>query len=195
MTMQAPLLRWIAPSLLGASLLLVALPAVAQEGDAAAAGDAEIDPAVAFEGKFTYAGGKKQKEALEAAIERDTEDMNFITRPIARSRLKDKNTVHQAITISLKGDNISVQRDSIAAIVSPASGAAGKWTSPDGESFSVTQKRDGRKITQSFTAEDGSKTIVLTLSKDGKSLTMHVTTRSPKLPKPVVYSLSYRKAG
>lgn len=194
MTMQAPLLRWIAPSLLGASLLLAALPALAQEGDAAAA-DAEIDPAVAFEGKFTYAGGKKQKEALEAAIERDTEDMNFITRPIARSRLKDKNTVHQALTISLKGDNISVQRDSITPIVSPASGAAGKWTSPDGESFTLVQKRDGRKITQSFTAEDGSKTIVLTLSKDGKSLTMHVTTRSPKLPKPVVYSLSYRKAG
>lgn len=180
------------PLLAFAFLFTFSLPAFAQDPPTPPA--EELDVTAAFQGKFVYAGGQKQKDKLVEAIEAATEDMNFVTRPIARSRLKDTNTVFGSITIALTGDNISIQRDKQTPIVTPASGAAGKWTSPDDETYTVTQKLTDRKITQNFQAGDGKKTAVYTLSKDGKSLTLTVTVSSPKLPQKVVYSLSYRKS-
>ena len=164
-------------------VLCIALPASAQD----------TDPKEGLTGTWRYVGGKGQINKMIKAIEDATDDMNFITRPIARSRLEDTNEAYRAITIAFSGGNISVKRDSQAAIVSPESGAGAKWTSPDDKTYTVTQQLKGNKVVQSFAAGDGRKTAAYVLGKSGDTMTLSITVSSPKLPKKVTYFLSYKK--
>jgi len=173
------------------------LPAFAQ-GDEVPADKTPVvqapDVKAEFQGKFVYAGGQKQRDKLVEAIEAATDDMNFVTRPIARSRLKDTNIVFQSLVVAFTADTVSVKRDSQTPIATPISGAKGTWTSPDDETYTVTQTLKDRKIVQTFVAGDGRKVATYTLSKDGKSLTLSISVSSPKLPQKVTYALSYRKS-
>lgn len=131
----------------------------------------------------------KIKKGIEAAID----DMNFITRPIARSRLKDSNLAFRKITIKHQGSNIYVQHDNRKAIVSPANGSKIKWTREDGEVFTVTQKVSANKITQVFYAEDGKKLLVYKFNDDFSKMWVSIRVDSPKLPAPMRYTMVYKR--
>ena len=47
---------------------------------------------------------------------------------------------------------------------------------------------------QTFRAEDGSRTNTYSISPDGRTLTMHVVLRSPRLPQPLEYNLVFNRA-
>jgi hypothetical protein len=89
---------------------------------------------------------------------------------------------------------VSVRYDERNPIVAPASGAAVKWTREDGEVFDVTMRSASGRLTQTFAAEDGSRENVYTVSADGRTLTMNVTLRSPRLSAPLTYKLVYNRA-
>jgi hypothetical protein len=77
----------------------------------------------------------------------------------------------------------------------PASGAAVPWRREDGELFDVSARLSEGALVQQYTAEDGQRSNVFTLSEDGDLLHMQVTVRSPKLKDDVVYRLAYRRTG
>ena len=135
----------------------------------------------------------KASDNVGNAIEKQTASMNFITRPIARGRLKKTNPAYDSIGIAFPANNISITLDQRKAIVFPASGAAVKWTREDGETFDLSGHVANGVLTQTFVAEDGRRTNTYTLSPDGKTLTLNVKVESPRLPKPVTYKLVYHR--
>jgi hypothetical protein len=135
----------------------------------------------------------KASDNVGAAIESQTASMNFITRPIARGRLKKTNPAYDSIVIAFPAPNTSITLDQRKPIVFPSNGTAVKWTREDGEKFDVSGKEANGALTQVFVAEDGRRTNVYTLSPDGRTMTLNVTVESPRLPKPVRYKLVYHR--
>ncbi len=173
----------------------LSLTGVAQAQQPAAGHTTMVAPAQAptFQGVFTYVAG--QSDDVPAAIERCVSNVNFIIRPIARGRLKKTNQPYQRLTIVQPAGHFSIMTDARPAIVTPAGGAAIQWKRPeDGEMLNVSTAMTGSKLVQTFAAEDGKRVNEYTLSPDGQTLTMVATVSSGRLPKPLVYKLTYHRA-
>lgn len=144
-----------------------------------------------FDGTYTYVpqGG----DVIGAAIERGIDDMSFVTRPIARRRLRSTNQPYGTIRLTAGDGRVSTAYDGRDPIVSPADGSPAAW-SRDGEALTVHTRLSDGVLTQTFTAEDGVRENAFTLSPDRSRLTLRVTVRSPRLTEPIVYALTYERA-
>jgi len=138
---------------------------------------------------FTAQGSDNVEEVIKAGTAR----MNFIKRPIARSRLKKTNQPYQSLTIEHTSAQVSIQTDNRKPILTPADGKSIKWTREDGEVFDVNTVWEQGKLKEMFVAEDGSRENLFSVSADGTILTMQVTIRSSQLPAPIVYKVDYRR--
>ena len=144
-----------------------------------------------LQGTFVYT--PQGSDNIEQAIRNGTARMSFITRPIARSRLKKTNLAYQLLKVEHTPTRVSITRDNLAPIVTPANGQTIRWKREDGELFDVNTVWEQGSLKQTFVAKDGSRTNLLTLSPDGTTLVMQVTIRSPRLPAPIVYKLDYKR--
>ena len=142
----------------------------------------------------TFESANAGRDEIDKAIEAGIAKMNFIARPIARSRLKKTNPLYERIFIAHDGAQISVRYDQGKPVVMPADGTAVKWTRDDGEVFDVSAKSGDAQLQQTFKAEDGQRVNEFSLAPDGV-LTLKVTLTSPQLPAPVTYTLLYRRSG
>jgi hypothetical protein len=142
----------------------------------------------------TFGNEQQSAKTIETAIEASVAKMNFIKRPIARSRLKKTNEAHRRVAITIGGGEISVAFDGRKPVQMPADGSAIRWTREDGETFDVNAAWDGDRLVQTFKAEDGTRANAFSVSADGH-LTLQVTLTSPQLDQPLVYTLTFSRAG
>ena len=119
-------------------------------------------------------GETESRPIVRKAIEAGIAKMNFVARPIARSRLRKTNPLYERIVIAHDGAQISVRYDQGKPVVMPADGAAVKWTRDDGEVFDVSAKSGDAQLEQTFKAEDGQRVNEFSLAPDGV-LTLKVT--------------------
>jgi hypothetical protein len=145
-----------------------------------------------FQGTFT-AASDADAPRIDQAIEKAVAPMNFVTRPIARGRLKKTNPAYRVIRIEQQPTHIAIQFDDRKPVQMPADGHAVKWTREDGEVFDVSATTQAGVLTQTFKAEDGERVNRFSLSPDGSTMTLEVTITSPRLPDPVKYSLTYNR--
>jgi hypothetical protein len=141
----------------------------------------------------TYTFDAKRSDDINATIESGVANMNFIVRPIARSRLKKTNPAYQRIVISHDASEIVVTLDARKPIRMPASGTSIKWTREDGEKFDLKGELQESMLKQTYVAEDGTRINEFQASKDGLTMTLHVTLISERLDKPLQYKLSYQR--
>jgi hypothetical protein len=166
--------------------LVAGVVCLAPLGAARSAQDADT----ALQGVFVNDGQANYiiANAIDAAVAK----MNFIKRPIARSRLKKTNPLYERIEISRADRAIAVKFDAGKPVLAPADGTAAKWTRADGEQFDVTVNLEGDQLVQTFTAADGKRVNIFSVSADGKLL-LQVMLTSPQLPEAVRYQLAYRR--
>ena len=141
----------------------------------------------------TYTLNRQASDNVNQAIEAAVARMNFVTRPIARGRLRKTNTAYERLVISFPTSQVSIQFDARNAIVTNANGTPIKWRREDGEEFDVSTEWENGRLEQTFAAEDGRRVNEYTLSADG-TLTMNVTITSPRLASPLRYKLVYNRA-
>ena len=159
-----------------AASLLLATSAAAQDASTPVAGSWRL--------------ASQPADVIERAIERGIDDMSFITKPIARRRLRSTNDAYATVEVRVDPAEVTTVLEG-RAITSPADGRAISWRREDGETMQVsTALRDGALV-QTFMAEDGSRENVYSVSPDGGRLTLQVTIRSGRLPAPIVYRLLY----
>ena len=129
---------------------------------------------------------------LPKVIEQATASMNFITRPIARSRLNKTNEVYPSLRIEREADTISIQYGQRQPLRLPADGSPVSWTREDGETFLVSARFQQDSLVQTYKAKDGERTNVFQVDPASRILTLKVTVTSPRLPRPVIYAITYR---
>lgn len=142
----------------------------------------------------TYVLLPEQSADIAAAIETAIANMNFIKRPIARSRLKKTNTAYQRIHLARAAADYEITYDNRQPIRMPASGTAVKWTREDGEVFDVSAVRQGQHLVQTYKAEDGTRVNTFRWDEGAQRLYLDVMVTSGQLPQPVKYTLAYRRA-
>jgi hypothetical protein len=138
----------------------------------------------------TFLNEQQSATTIETAIEPTVAKMNFIKRPIARSRLKKTNEAHRRVEIDIGGSEIGIAFDGRKPVQMPADGSTIRWTRDDGETFEVNAKFDGNRLVQTFKAEDGTRANAFSVGADGR-LSMVVTLTSPQLDQPLVYTLTF----
>ena len=160
-------------------------------GTAAAQAPVAAAPPAAFVGSWRYA--TQSADVIERAIERGIDDMNFVTKPIARRRLRATNDRYSTVVVRNVGGEITTVLEG-RPITSPADGRTIQWRREDGEVLAVSTAIRNGTLVQTFVAEDGSRENVYSVSGDGRILTLQVTIRSDRLPAPIVYQLVYDRA-
>lgn len=133
-----------------------------------------------------------QAPNLTEVIETATASMNFLTRPIARGRLKKTNSAYQRIRIGRTASEVTIQYDERQPQHMPANGQAVPWKREDGEAFLLSARLDRDDLIQTYKAEDGERSNVFHLDPSTGILTLTVTVKSGKLPKPITYALTYQ---
>jgi len=141
----------------------------------------------------TFVNDAQPAEAIRTAIDAAVAKMNFVTRPIARGRLRKANVVHRRVEIAQTAQEISVTFDSYTPVRMPADGRTAKWTRDDGETFDVSASWNGDRLVQTFKGEDGQRINTFGLGPDGVAHTVQVEVTSPRLPAPVRYSLTFTR--
>jgi hypothetical protein len=137
-------------------------------------------------GTWKLTGG----DDIPAVLEKGTASVSFLIRGIARSRLKKTNSAYQRIQIQRPAGEVTIQYDDRQPQHMPADGRAVKWTREDGEAFQISARTERGELVQHYQGEDGERTNVFHF--EGGALTLTVTVKSPKLPQPITYKLTYK---
>ncbi len=149
----------------------------------------------------TWSLNRQQSDDINAKINTAVARMNVVVRQIARPRLRSTNTAYPHITLLTENNTIRVDMQGRPSVASPSSGTPVMWqresgrtcTHLKGDCVRVTTTTSASEIRQTFTAEDGQRVNVYTLSPDGNTLNMNVTITSPRLPQPLTYRLVYNR--
>ncbi len=141
----------------------------------------------------TFANDAQSAEMIRTAIDAAVAKMSFVTRPIARGRLRKANVAHKRVALARTEQEISVTFDAYTPVRMPADGRTAKWTRDDGETFDVTASWSGDSLVQTFKGEDGQRTNTFRVGPDAAALTVQVEVTSPRLPAPVRYSLTFTR--
>jgi hypothetical protein len=141
----------------------------------------------------TYELVPAQSDDVAAAIRATTADMNFIERPIARSRLRKVSAPYQRLRIMQSATETVMIFDDESPVHMPADGSAAGWRHR-GELMQVSGGWQGERLVQNFQAEDGKRVNTYVRADDGNQLRLEVVLTSPRMRKPMKYSLVYRRA-
>jgi hypothetical protein len=141
----------------------------------------------------TYVLDENDSDNTNEVIERAVGKLNFVTRDIARGRLKKLNPAYREVAITSSPVEISVTVDNQPPLRAPAKGAPVAWVGPDGGKVNVSMQLAGRRLAQTFTSATGRRVNDYTLSPDGQTLTMEVRETSPRLPQSITYKQVYRR--
>jgi len=140
-----------------------------------------------------YAVDRVASADIRAAIEETIADMGFLRRPIARIRLRNTNPIGTAVSIEVTDERARITFDESPPMESLLDGTPVRWRREDGEEFDLETVGQGDALVQTLTTEQGSRTTRFQLSSDGFTLALVVSVSSPQLPRPLEYTLIYRR--
>ena len=141
----------------------------------------------------SLAGTWKQTKTddIAKAIDKVVADMFWPKSSIAKGKLTKRNPAYQKVTITITDKEVLVKFDEREPIHMPGDGKAAPWTREDGDKFMVAAQVGKDQMIQTFKSDEGERTNLFLLSPDGKTLTMNATVKSPQLPKPLTYTVSF----
>lgn len=141
----------------------------------------------------TYHLVQSESDDIHQAIDRAVARMNFVTRPIARSRLRKTNPPYQTVHLSTTASQVTIRIDEREPLTTPANGTPIQWKQASGEVVDVSTEWENGTLEQTFVAKDGQRVNHFSLSPGGELLHLKVTLTSPRLAEPLIYTLRYRK--
>ena len=153
-----------------------------------APGDDELQT---LSGRYRHAGGAREQQALEDAVDEVVADMNLIARPIARERLLEANEIPQRLSVEVSGDRVTVSFDG-RSYTATVGGPAVSVVGVTGDPLKLTLRVDKSTLVQRFVGSRGGKTN--RFSNHGQNLRLQVRVHSESLPKDLVYRLTYRRS-
>jgi len=146
-----------------------------------------------FAAHFRFTGGQREDAARLAAIDDCVDEMLFIARPFARSRLRSATGISRDIAFDVNEAVLAIESSGDQPLLVPLQGPPVRYVSEAGDRLQTTLRRKGEKLILRTASDQGAEERVLTLSPDGEKLLIDVTILAERLPIPVRYRLSYRR--
>jgi hypothetical protein len=135
-----------------------------------------------------------QSDDINAAIDSSVEHMMFITRPIARHRLRVNNPLPQHLQLAMARDTITIRVGDQPPAALPRDGTAVPWRDLGGDKCQVNLVIAGDTLIEHVAAHGGQSETRFVLMDSGRRLREDVRISSSHLPRPVVYSVMFAKA-
>jgi hypothetical protein len=174
--------------------LVVVLSALQPTHGAEDAGAPDLDELRRrYTGQYVFVGGGAERAAVPAAVERSVDGMFFIARGIAYDRLLRSSEICASYRFDLGGEALSVAGSCRTPDVSPVDGREVEHRTKQGEESKLSQRFVGETLVQEFRGDEGARRVVWTLLPDGATLRAQVVISSKHLPRPVDYTLTYRR--
>lgn len=167
--------------LAGAGAAFVALPGAALADD---------DALKSLLGTYRHAGGDAEREARDRAIEGVVSEMSIFSRGIARDKLKEGNPIAAKLALSATDASLTVALDK-RSFTAPRDGKSVKVTTVTGDEMNMRFKLGKDLIEQVFFLDDRGK--VNRFRPDGAKLVLNVRVHAKRLPKDLVYKLTYER--
>jgi hypothetical protein len=176
-----------------AALLAVALAAAPLAP--ARAGEPSADLQARMSGRFELAEPKAAvEERLAQTIEQTISPMNFLIRPIARSRLGRVVVYCGQYDLGLDAQKVRVKCDERAPIERKLDNSEGRLAGLDEQPVQVDVKVESDAVALTFGAEEGMRTTTYRFDADG-GMEVQVSVVSSQLGKPIEWAIRYRRAG
>lgn len=136
---------------------------------------------------------EEARRVVSRAVDETAEAMDFLVRGFARRRLRTGTPVQPRFELRREGDRVTVRFGDEG--YTTALGRTEERRNPAGEVMRITQRiRSGGRLEQEFATDRGSRSYLYTPTANG-GLRITTTTVSPHLPRPMVFSLEYRRSG
>lgn len=149
-------------------------------------------PIEPFLGEFTYAGGDTQRQAAVAALDGALDDLDPISRSLARRKLAKQDPAIPQITIGFSNGETSIAR--LDSIVRAPLGGGPVTVSRNGKEAKVTHElQSPLQLVETLQGPRGRTVSTFVLGDDGDDLTVTTLIEGERLSAPVVYHLSYRR--
>jgi hypothetical protein len=133
------------------------------------------------------------KERLGAAIEHAIEPMNFVARPIARSRLQRPVYHCKRYELALDAETVHVACDDRPRVDRRLDNSEGPITGLDAEPLDVRVTTGADTVQMVFTSADGKRTTTYHFGDEG-ALEVSVKVESSSLERPVAWKVLYNRA-
>ena len=147
-----------------------------------------------YAGTYAFAGKDAERTGIQTAVDSATEGM--VGKNIARSELMKRQEIRPTYTIRFDGKgDVAVETPGYPPEMSPIDGTEVELKNKYGDVLQNRQRFvDGALLQESRTHDGGGSTEFRLLS-DGTTLRVTRVSKSPKLPRPVQYTLTYRRQG
>jgi len=130
---------------------------------------------------------------LDATVEQVVAPMNFLIRPIARSRLGRVVVFCAEYQLALSATEVSVTCDARPPVRRKLYNSEGKVAGLDAEPVDVKVEVGQDNVALHFKADDGQRTTTYRFDgKDGMEITVRVT--STQIEKPIEWKIRYRRS-
>lgn len=141
-------------------------------------------------GRYRFVSGRR---AIARSIDAVCDELDFVTRAFARPILEDRNQPYDHVELEFEGDAVRF-------ILGPWGGRTRLGTTRTlenerGEQVRTRQFMMGHRLVQTMSTDEGSRRNILSLSADGRRLTVDTLITSPRLPIPIRYRLTYERLG
>lgn len=144
-----------------------------------------------FAGVWRFAGGDAERRAFEAAVQRAVQGMGWIIEGMAAGRIRDSSPIPDTITIRVQNNQIEYIGVRGRLIRSPADGTTIQTTNAQGEPISLSTRINGNQMVRNGSRSEGTRREVLTVN--GNTLVIEGTVSASRLPRPLVYRLTFRR--
>jgi hypothetical protein len=146
-------------------------------------------------GTYDYTLVPDSSDDVKGAVNHTVEHMGFFTRPIARRRLNRLNPIPHHMQVTITADSLSVAFDSLNAMVTPLNGAEVSWQSAitRDDVYKIHAVQQGDTLSQVISAGDGERTNAYLFDEGCGRVALHVTLASHRLPRPLEYTLVFRR--
>lgn len=145
----------------------------------------------AFSAEYVLDNTPELTKKLEASVEAASKEFNFAIRGIARKRLRQTTKPYDTLRLDVNGDTVLFERNGKDPVTATVNGDAVPWLKDYMISF--TRRDTDNALVQKFAAEDGDRENVYRFGNDARLLFIDVKIISPKLDKPVTFTLQYKE--
>jgi hypothetical protein len=127
------------------------------------------------------------------AIREATADANFFVRTVGRGLLQRTLTPPEILEIVLDDEGVAITAEDGLLLRSPVDGRTIEVRNARGERESVKTAWEGDTLVRSFRADKASRQFRYHPDPDGRTLRLQVDVSGSVLPRPIRYTLTYRR--
>ncbi len=146
-----------------------------------------------YQGRYQPVNVRKQDQVVGAAIDNSLASFNVLIRWRAGNLLRQNNKIAPEVRISTQGKKILVMTPLRKSWWTELNGNPRSITTAKGLKASLSRSIESDRLVERFVSERGKRTHHISLNRDGTILLWRVVVESKELPKPIRYTLKYRR--